>query len=341
MTSRLAALLLCIILVITLLLSACTQPQPGSGGPLAPQVDTVTVQLSWFPTVEFAGFYVAQQQGFYTAEHLDVKLLAGSPTATPLQAVSSGQAQFGVNSGDGILRSQASGEDLIAVASIFRQSPLVVMSLTRSNIKNPWDLTGKTVGVISPAMDTTWDIAFLAMLDKLGIDPQGMTFVPIEDYHGANDLKSGRMQAASGFFYTNEGIQAELDGDAINQIYYSDYGVLLYINTIFTSGDLVRENPDLVARFVRATLRGYQYAIEHPDQAVSDTLKYDPELEPDLQTATMQAQIPLIDTGDAPLGWMDASVWQNTLDTLLEQSILSTSVDLNRVYTNQFIPAGQ
>jgi ABC-type nitrate/sulfonate/bicarbonate transport system substrate-binding protein len=124
-------------------------------------------------------------------------------------------------------------------------------------------------------------------------------------------------------------------------MFYSDYGVVIYANPIFAAGQLVREQPELAERFVRATLKGYQYAIEHPEEAGELSLKYDDTLQVAFQTATMEAQIPLIDTGDVPIGWMDESVWQTTLDVLLEQDVIASSPNLDTVYTNQFVEKTQ
>ncbi len=303
----------------------------------AKEPHSVTIQLSWFPSAEFAGFYVADQKGYYADEDLKLSFVAGGPEIDSIKEVLDGHAQFGITAGDGIIRARAADQDVVAVASIFRQSPLVVMALADKGIQRPQDLVGKTVGVISPQMDTTWDIQFLGMLKKLDIEPAKMTFVPIEDYHGANALLSNKMQAASGFFSSNEPVQAELDGQNTTQLFYSDYGIEIYANAIFTTGQIIHEHPDLVERFLRATLKGYQYAIEHPNEAAELTVKYDKTLDVNLQTATMQAQIPLIDSGDAPIGTMDESVWQITHDILLEQKYISKPIDLATVYTNEFV----
>lgn len=320
-----------ILLLIIGLIAGCN-PFVMAKGP-----DQITIQLSWFHTAEFAGFYVADQKGYYTDENLKVNLVAGGPEADPVAEVLAGRALFGVTAGDSIIRAQAAKQDVIAVSSIFRHSPLVVMTLPDSGIQRPQDLAGKTVGVISPKMDTTWDIQFLGMLNKLKIKPTDLTFVPIEDYHGANELTSGRMQAVSGFFSSNEPVQARLDRLEPTLMFYSDYGIEIYSNAIFTTGPIAHERPDLVERFIRATLKGYQYAIEHPQEMAELALKYDDTLDANLQSATMQAQIPLIDTGDAPIGTMDEAVWQITQDILLEQEIISAPVDLKKVYTNQFV----
>jgi NitT/TauT family transport system substrate-binding protein len=309
--------------------------------PAKPAPDAVTVQLSWLHTVEFAGFYVAVEKGFYAAENLAVSLLPGGPDADPLKSVKDGTAQFGVTSGNELVRARAANIAVTAIMAIFRRSPLVVMSLPDSGIKRPQDLAGKTVGVISDRLDSTWDIQFLALLKQLKIDAQSMKFVAIQDYTGANELTSGRVQAVSGFFSTNEPVQARLDGLKPNLIFYSDYGIQIYANALFAQNAFLNSQPDLAQRFVRATLKGYQYALEHSDEAARFALKFDQNLDLKLQTATMEAQIPLIDSGDGLVGSMDLAVWQSTQDALLKQGLLSAPIDLLTVFTNRFIEPAQ
>ena len=324
-------------LLLSGLLTACGLSQKT--------LERVTVQLSWTHSAEFAGFYVADQKGYYQEEGLVVSLVPGGPEIDPIQVVNADRAQFGVTAGDSIVRARVAGDDLIAVSAIFRYSPLVVMSLMEEGLYNPWDLKGKTVGVIAAGLDTTWDRQFMAMLAQLDIDPMSMKFVPIENYHGADALKSGRMQAVSGFFSTHEAVQARLDGDDVNLIFVSDYGVAVYPNPIFTREVFIRQRPDLVEGFVRATLKGYMYAIEHPEEAAELCLKYtdltgstgDDNLDRTFQQEAMYAQVPFIDTGGAMLGEMDYAVWKSTQDMLLEQGLISSGVDLNTLHTNVFV----
>ena len=314
------------VIVTALLLSACS-----------PTKDKVTVQLSWFHSAEFIGFYAADQLGYYSNENLEVTLVAGGPETDPIASVNAGTAQFGVTPGDSIIRAHASGQEPVAISSIFRKSPLIVMALTESGITTPQDLTGKTVGVVSPTLDTTWDIQFIAMLKKMDVDPAGITFVPNEEFYSAADLHTGRMDATSGTFATNELVQAKIDGENVVPIYYGDYGVEFYNNLIFTNAQLISSDPELVQRFVRATLKGYQYAIEHPQEAAAFVLKYDETLDVAFQQATIEAQIPLLDTGDAQIGWMDNDIWENTQSILIDQGYITSAMDLKKVFTNEFI----
>lgn len=320
-----------ILLVAAGLLTAC------SSSAATPEPDPVTVQLSWFHNIEFAGFYVADQKGYYREENLAVTLVPGGPEVDPTGQVLKGQAQFGVTTGGTIVKARAEGQDLVAVASIFRHNPLVVMTLAGSGIQQPEDLAEKTVGVISPNVDAPWDSQFLALLNVAGVDPATIDMVATQDYHGANEILSGRVQAASGFFWINEAVQAELEGHQTYSIFYSDYDILTYANPIFTTGQMIQARPDLVERFVRATLKGYRDAVENAHDAVELTRKFDDLTDEEFQREGMQAQIPFIDTGDAVIGWMDEGVWQNTQEVLLDQEIIASPVDLGALYTNDFV----
>lgn len=320
-----------ILAVLAILLTAC-----GSTTPAKP-ADKVTVQLSWFHSVEYAGLYAAVEQGYYAEAGLDVLLKSGGPEVDALGEVKNGNAQFGISTGDSLIIAKTRGDNFVAIETIFRNNPMVAMSLSESGIEKPEDLSGKIVGVIAPDLNTTWDVQFLALLQKMNIPQDSVHFSAIEDYHGANELKSKRLDVMSGMFATNEPVIADLEGDALNLIYYKDYGIDVYANTIFATDEFVQNNGDLVGRFVKATTRGYQYAIEHPEEVASYVLKYDETLDLVVQQETMKAQIPFIDTGDAPIGSMDESVWNSTQDILLQFDLISQPIDLNTIYTNQFV----
>jgi len=301
------------------------------------QTEKITVQLSWFHSVEYAGFYAAIEEGYYADENLEVVLVAGDPSVNALTEVGNGNAQFGINTSDSLIIAKSQQQNFLGVATIFRNNPLVIMSLANGSVQKPEDLAGKTLGVIAPDLSTGWDVQTLSLLKTLNIDSNSITFVPISDYHGANELTSGNMDAMSGMFATNEPVQAEMDGNNLSLIYYKDYGVDVYSNVIFTTEELANTNPDLITRFLRATMKGYQFSIENPETIAQVSTKYDPNLDVAFQTATMNAQIPFIATGDAPIGSMDADVWETTQRILLDFDLIPAEVDLNSVYTNKFV----
>jgi len=328
MNTRLPRYLLIGLLLISSLLSGCATIS-------AREPDKVTVQLSWFHSVEFAGFYAAQAQGFYGAENLDVTLLPGSPEIAPHREIAEGKVDFGVTGGDSLLIARSQGMNIKAVATIFRRSPIVLMSLAESGIKTPHDFVGKRVGIFSPAFDNANDIQLLAMLRRLNIDESEVEMVVIEEY-GLGSLTSGDMDVYSGLS-TEEPARTDLENVQLNLIYPQDYGVQMYANVIATRSQLIEERPELVERFIRATIKGYQYALANAEEMPELAVQYDSNLNLEYQRASMLAEVAMIDTGDVPIGTMDEIVWQNTQQILLDQKFISAPFDLSTVYTNEFV----
>jgi NitT/TauT family transport system substrate-binding protein len=223
------------------------------------------------------------------------------------------------------------------VAAIFRNNPLAITSLASDHIQKPEDLIGKTIGAYSLDLTSYSDVSLLAFMSRTGLEKDSMNYALIEDFQGANEIKAGHMDAMSGMFATDQQVMTQQAGDTMNYIYYKDYGVDVYINTLFVKEELVQSSPDLITRFLRATFKGYQYAIENPEEVAGFALKYDDTLDLTYQQEVMKAQIPFIDTGDGPIGSMNENVWKTTQDILLEFNLISNPIDLNTVYTNKFI----
>lgn len=317
------------ILVITLFISAC--------GRAAAPADKVTVQLSWFHGVEYAGFYTAIEKGYYADENIEVTLNAGGPEINPLDEVNNGNAQFGIGQGDSLILAKTNGQNFVSVAAIFKNNPLAITSLSSDNIQKPEDLVGKTVGAYSLDLTSYSDVSLLAFMSRTGLEKDTMNYALIQDFQGANEIKAGNMDAMTGMFATDQQVMAQQAGDTLNFIYYKDYGVDVYINTIFVKEELTQSNPDLITRFLRATFKGYQYAIENPEEVAALAVKYDETLDLTYQQEVMKAQIPFLDTGDGSLGSMNENVWETTQDILIEFDLISKPIDLNTVYTNKFI----
>lgn len=330
MKSTLVRALGILFIITALLLSAC--------GNFAKAPDKVTMQFAWFHQIEYTGFYLAAEKGFYADENIEVTLVQGGYDTNPIAEVVEGRAQFGISRGVNMVLAKAEGQELQAIATIFRKSPWVAVSLKEAGIVTPEDLAGKTIGIETGDPNYIENVQLAALLKQMNVDTSGITYIA-RDFADpiATDLQAKLSDVDAGLFSTNDLVTAQMRGVDVNTIYYSDYGIDFYANLIFANSSLLKENPDLAARFLRATLRGYQYALENPDEAVQATLKYDANLDPAIETAQMKAQVPLIDTGDHPIGWMDESVWQNTVDTLLAGGFIPSTVDVNSLYTNEFI----
>ena len=291
--------------------------------------DEVTVQLSWTHWAGFSGFYAADQNGYYPAEKLDVKLMPGGRGIDPLISVLDGSAQFGIIDAAELITARAEGKQLRAVATINRRSPLVFITLPGTGITGPQDFAGKTIRVAF-GMSTTLQ----AMTGRFGVGPDQYTQVRIP-----SDLAkfSSGDPAIWGVYITGFAADLQLAGQKFQMIFPDDYGVHFYGNTIFATDDLIADNPELVTRFLRATLKGYADTVENPSKTGTLVTVYKPDADPSLETAKMVASLPLVNTGEDHIGWMKPEVWAGMEHTLRQQGILDGAVELDKVYTMEFL----
>lgn len=315
-------------------LSAMTLTACNNGNS-PPPPDRMTIQLSGPHSVEFSGYHVANWEGFYSDEGLDVYLSPGNEDVDPITQVLEGQADFGLTSAMSFILARNQGDKLVAVAALYRRSPLALMALSSSGIATPADLRKKKIGILSGKSDAFAIFQLMDMVEQMGIDRQSVLITSVEN-SGLESLTSGEADAVL-CWVTKEVAEARVKGQDVNVIMLGDYGVQDYPNLLFTKEQTVKEKPELVERVVRATLKGYQYAVEHPEKATQITLFYDNALNKDLQTYSMKTQVPLINTGDAPIGQMDDWIWRDAQDVLVRQSIMGQPLDLDTLYTNQFV----
>ena len=313
------------VVVLALLASTITACVPAATPTPAP----VTVQLSWTHQAQFAGMYAADENGYYTAEGLAVDFVEGGPSISPVQEVLGGTAQFGVTSGDALLVARAEGKPVRAIATIYRRSPRAYIALADSGITKPQDFVGKTISIGRAGRPILY-----AMMARVGISPDQYTVV--ESTPELTSFYSGEVQVRYAFL-NNEVLTVQAAGYKINIIFPDDYGIHFVADTLFTTDDLIAQDPDLVLRFVRATLKGWTYAVEHPDEVGPLVLHYNPQADATLENDKMTATIPLINTGENHVGWMEPDVWAEMESTLREQGVITQPLDVTQVYTLQFL----
>jgi len=308
--------------VVLILLSACT---------VKTEPDTVTVQLKWVHQAQFAGFYVAEQMGFFAEENLDVEFLEGGSNINPIDTVTSGVADFAVSAPEELVIAVSRGEDLKAIANIFQISPVVFVSMADSGITRPQDFIGKSVAVLG---ELDFEIQLHIMLDFLNISLDDLTLR--QHTYGADELTGGEVDVQA-FYATGGLLRLRNEGYQVNLIYPGDFGVHLNGDCIITADATLAENPDLTLRFLRALVKGWQHAVEHEDQAVEATMRYALESDVVLQREMLTASIPLISTGREKIGSLDTQSWQTLHDALLDQGLITRSIPLEEVIDPSYV----
>jgi PAS domain S-box-containing protein len=253
-----------IAIITSLVLFSCMLPSIIWCAPL----EKVRLQLKWYHQFQFAGYYAAQAKGFYHDEGLDVELIEGSKDISPYKVVLDQKADFGVQDGGDLVYRRLNGEPLIAVATIFQHSPQVLLSKKSCGIRHPSDLVGRTV-MISQDRGAA---QILAMLLREGVkvksfyDQEPVRFKPLS--WNVDDLAEGRVDAMQGYLTSEMLLLKKLHGIEPAVLDPLEYGIDFYGDTLFTSGEISRKHPDTVARFRRASLKGWEYAMAQQAEVV-------------------------------------------------------------------------
>ena len=238
----------------------------------------VTVRLKWLNQAQFAGFYYAKEANFYKDAGLDVTINPGGVDFPAVQMVTGGTEQFGVTAADQLLLAREKGIPVVCLAVIYRKSPVVYFAKTSSGIKTPKDFIGKKVGV---KLGGNEELTYRAMLKNAGVNSESIKEIPVK--YDMTPFFNDDIAVWPGYVI-NETIIAEEKGSAINIVWPNDYGVNMYADAIFTTEQMIKDHPEIVKKFVAATLKGWEASAKNVSQAVDYTLKYGDKLTKDHET---------------------------------------------------------
>jgi NitT/TauT family transport system substrate-binding protein len=318
-----AALL--IALACALLVSGCHGNQPAAATGLIP----IRLQLDWYPQPEHGGFFAAQMLGYYKAAGLDVTLLPLPQYGSVAQLVASGKAEFGLGSSDQVLEWNSNGLPLVAVSATMQHDPQAVMVHNDSPIHDFKDLEGHTIAAQTGA---TW-LKYVTQRYNL----RQVREVPATLSIAGFLADSGYVQQ---IFITSEPFFAKQAGVEVRTLLISSSGYDPY-RVSFTTRDFVAQHPDLAARFVRASIRGWQAYMADPLATDALLLKLNPALNPAQEAYSAQA---LRDGGfiagsnpGAETGRMTAARWQTLYEQLKALGILHGPVDPATTYSLSFV----
>lgn len=337
-----------VVAVLAVLLAACggrsAAPGPSSSdrGSATPsggdrEAREVTVMLDWTPNTNHSGLYVALANGWYADAGLDVRIIQPGEQGG-LPALASGDADFAVSVQEAVTPARAQGAPVVSVAAIIASNTSSLIALADEGIDRPVDLAGHRYGGFGGELETEL-VRSLVACD--GGDPDEVEFVEV----GNVDYRAGLERDFYDFVWIFDGwdgIRLEQAGLDTTSIRFADHFDCIpnwYTPLLATSERLIAEDADLVADFMAATARGYERAIEAPDEAADALLAAAPELD---EALVRESARYLADryAPDGPWGRQDAAVWEEFTAFLQEAGIAADGIDVDAAWTNEFLPTG-
>ncbi|MDD1605267.1 MAG: EAL domain-containing protein, partial [Methylococcaceae bacterium] len=226
--------------------------------------EKISLQFKWLHGFQFAGYYAAQEKGFYAQENLEVDLRESVAGISTVDQVLNDEAQYGV-ADTALLQERLNGKPVVVLASIFQHNPLVLVTLKKSGIVSPYELPSKRV-----MNNLNNDAPLLAMYYEAGVDPTKI--VQVENTFDLNDLINGKVDAFS-VYLTDQIDELTRRGIQFNIIDPRNYGVDFLGDNLFTTEQEIAQHPERVQRFLRASLKGWDYALKHPEEIIQLILK--------------------------------------------------------------------
>jgi NitT/TauT family transport system substrate-binding protein len=314
---------------LLVLLTGCALIMATANAGRGQSMDKVQVQLKWVTQAQFAGYYAAKAKGFYTAENLDATVRPGGPDIVPEQVVAGGGAQFGIDWLPSLLSAREQGAPLVNIGQVFAHSGMREIAFKSSGIKGAADLRGRRVAV--------WfggnEFELLATLEKYKID-RNKDVTLVQQPFDMNLLLQKQVDAAAAMTYNEyrQVLDAGVKPDDLVVIDFNREGTAMLEDGIFVRGDWLRDakNKQIAARFLRASLKGWEFCRDKPTECVEIVLKESPVLGREHQVWMMTEINKLVwgpPAPKSPLGKMDPAAFKQTADIALKFGVIKKAAE--------------
>lgn len=306
----------------------------GEGSQTSGKLRDVQLMLDWSANTNHTGLYAAKELGYYEEEGLNVQIVQPGAGGTDT-LVASGNVPFGISYQEGVTLARTQGLPLVSIAAIIQHNTSGFAAPKDKGIVKAGDFEGKSYGGWGSPVE---EAVMKSIMEIDGADVSKVNMVNMGDADYFTAVK--RDIDFAWIFYAWTGIEAELRNEPLDMIYVKDYSEQLdyYTPVIVTNEKLIQEDPELIKAFMRATSKGYDYAIQHPEDAAALLTKAVPDLDAELVLASQKWLSPRYQDDASRWGEQKAEVWSGYADWMFERKLLEKELDADRAFTNDFLP---
>jgi len=304
----------------------------------AQELTKVTVRLAFSYNGHRSPYLLGVDKGFYKEAGLDVTVLEGRGVSSSLQLVASQQDTFAITDPPSLMLGVAQGMPIKQVAQIYQVSPNALISWKEYGIKAPADLKGKKIASLQGDMTTTMLYALLA---KNGISTSDVQIIAADGGTRNQTFLAKRTEAITGFPNDSFLSLSATTGGALQYFTYASFGVDTMGDGIAAHASTIEKSPKVVAAFVKASLRAYEYALAHPEEAIASLKERSPNINVPVEIEKLKATAALLHAEGDKNGVVGISVeerWKATQKLMKEFGGLTTTIeDVKTYYTNDFV----
>ena len=325
---------LALLLILTFAVLVAAGCGKGDSPEPAGDLKKVTVMLDWVPNTNHTGLFVAKEKGWFEEEGLDVEIVNAAQSGAA-QMVASGQVPFGISYQEEVTMARATGVPIVSIAAVIQHNTSGFASLKEDNITSPKDFENKRYGGWgSPAEDAV----IKSLMDKAGADFETVDFVNVGEADWFATI--GKEIDFTWIFYGWTGIEAELRGVDINfiELAKQDTALDYYTPVIATNENMIKEDPETIKAFMRAVTKGYEFCISNPKESGEILLKFAPELDAELVTASQEYLAEQYQADADQWGVQKKEVWENYARWLTDHKLIDEMIDTEAAFTNEFLP---
>jgi ABC-type nitrate/sulfonate/bicarbonate transport system substrate-binding protein len=317
------------ILFTILISTSCSSPDEE-------ELTQVTLMLDWVPNTNHTGIFVAEANGYFEDAGLDVRIIQPGEVY-PEAAVIGGSADFGISFQEQVTLARAASVPIVSVAAVLQHNTSGFASLTELNVTSPKDFEGLRYGAYGNPFETP---TLKVLMECAGGDFDKLEIVNT-GYADPLALIAEKKTDLAWIFYAWQGFQAEQQGIDIDVVMMKDWFDCIpdyYTPVVIASEDTISNRPDVVRAFTGALSRGYEFAVQNPDEAADLLIAAVPELDPELVKAS-QNWISQYYRAEAPRwGEQKESIWRGYADWMVKNDILQNSISGKDAFTNEFLP---
>jgi ABC-type nitrate/sulfonate/bicarbonate transport system substrate-binding protein len=328
-------LLIITLIIVTLFLVSCDAEKPSDEGQID-ELTKITLMLDWVPNTNHTGIYVAQAKDFFTEAGLSVEIIQPGEVYAE-QAVISGAADFGISFQEQVTLARADDIALVSIAAVIQHNSSGFASRAELDVSSPMDWEGFRYGSFSSPFEEP-TLRVLMECDSADFSALEVVNTGFADPLALLDEAQTDL---AWIFFAWQGVQAKLQGIDLNVVMMEDWYDCVpdyYTPVLVTSEMTINDRPEIVRNFLIAISKGYQFAIDNPDEAAEILLETVPELDAELVRESQAWLSPRYQADASRWGEQQLSIWKDYSDWMAEHKIINEPIDAEAAFTNEYLP---